>query len=85
MRKNKTNVSLLPLTLFRMGLFWAAHVWRGGGGGQDDFPSLKFHTYPTMMKLSTIIPYLKKIQRIYNHMTHPLISADISIFFTVNQ
>ena len=41
-RKNKTTVSLLPLTLFRMGLFGAAHVWGGGrGGGQKDFPSLK--------------------------------------------
>ena len=39
-RKNKTTVSLLPLTLFRMGLFGAAHVW-GGGGGQKGFPSLK--------------------------------------------
>ena len=40
-RKNKTTVSLLPLTLFRMGLFGAAHVWGGGGGGQKDFPTLK--------------------------------------------
>ena len=23
------------------------------------------HTYPTMMKLGTVIPYLKKIQKIY--------------------
>ena len=23
------------------------------------------HTYPTMMKLATVIPYLKKIQEIY--------------------
>ena len=38
-RKNKTTVSLLPLTLFRMGLFGAADVW--GGGGQKEFPSLK--------------------------------------------
>ena len=32
--------------------------------------------YPTMMKLSTIIPYLTNI----NHVTHPLSFADISIF-----
>ena len=23
------------------------------------------HTYPTMMKLGTVVPYLKKIQKIY--------------------
>ena len=45
------------LTLFRMGLFGAAHGWRGAKS-----PLLKIcHTYPTMMKLSTVIPYLKKI------------------------
>ena len=37
--------------------------------------------YPTMMKLGTVIPYLKKIKNIYmSHMVHPLSSADISIF-----
>ena len=38
------------------------------------------HTYPTMVKLGTVIPYVKKIQKIYNHLTHILSSADISIF-----
>ena len=38
------------------------------------------HTYRTIMKLGTIIPYLKKIQKNMNHLTHPLTSADISIF-----
>ena len=38
------------------------------------------HTYPTMMKLGTVIPYLRKIQKCINHVTHPLSSADISIF-----
>ena len=28
-------------------------------------PSKICHTYPTMMKLGTVIPYLKKIQKIY--------------------
>ena len=40
------------------------------------------HTYPTMMKLGTVIPYLKKIQKYMNHLTHPVSSADISIFST---
>ena len=48
------------LTPFRMGIFGAAHRWGG-----KKLPLLKTcHTYPTMMKLGTIIPYLKKIQKI---------------------
>ena len=39
-------------------------------------------TYPTMKKPDTVIPYLKKIQKYINHVTHPLSSADISIFWT---
>ena len=39
------------------------------------------HLYPTMMKLGTVKPYLKKIQKIYmNHMIHNLNFADIGIF-----
>ena len=30
------------------------------------------HTYPTMMKLDTVIPYLKKIQKIYESRDTPL-------------
>ena len=39
-----------------------------------------FHTCPKIMKLGTVIPYLKKIQKIYQSLTHPLSSGDISIF-----
>ena len=60
-----------------MGLFGAAHGW---GGGKKN-PFLKIcHTYPTMMKLGTIIPYLKKIQKIYESRDTPLSFAEISIF-----
>ena len=53
------------LTLFRVGIFETAHGWRGGGGIKKA-PLHKFcHTYYTMMKLGTIIPYLKKIQKLY--------------------
>ena len=57
------------LTLFRMGIFGAAHGW----GGQKGRPLPKIcHTYPIMMKLGTVIPYLKKIQKIYQSRdTHP--------------
>ena len=36
-----------------------------------------YHTYPTLMKLGTVIPCLKKIQNYLNHVTHPLNSAEI--------
>ena len=49
------------LTLFRMGLFGDAHGWRCQKG---PLPKI-CDTYPTMMKLDTVIPYLKKIQKIY--------------------
>ena len=42
-------------------------------GGQKGPTLAKIcHTYPTMMKLDTIIPYLKKIQNIYNTHDAPL-------------
>ena len=72
-----------------MGLFGAAHGWGWGGGeGSKKSPPLPkiCHTYPIMMKLDILIPYLKKIQKKYiDHVTHPLSSADISIFFAGNQ
>ena len=43
------------------------------------------HIYPAMMKLGTDIPYINEIQKYINHTANPLISADISIFFTRNQ
>ena len=46
------------LTLFRMGFFGAGHGWGG------TLPKI-CHTYPTMMKLGTVIPYLRKIKKIY--------------------
>ena len=44
-----------------MDLFGAALGW--GWAKKDPLPKI-FHTYPTMMKLGIIIPYLKKTQRI---------------------
>ena len=52
------------LTLFRMGLFRAAHKWGGGGVKKAPFPKVCC-TYPIMMKLGKIIAYIKKIQKIY--------------------
>ena len=65
-----------------MGLTYS--VWAFSGlvtdGGPPQSPTLPkiCHTYPTMMKLGTSIPYLKK--SLMNHVTHPSSSADISNF-----
>ena len=57
-----------------MGLFGTADGW----GGEQKGPLPKFcHTYPTKMKLDTVILYLKKTLKYMNHVTHLLSSADI--------
>ena len=50
------------LTLLRIGLFGAAHRW--GGRQKGPLPKI-YHIYPTKMKFSKVIPYLKKTQKIY--------------------
>ena len=54
-----------------MGTFGAAHGW--GGGGRAKRPPLPkiYHTYPRMMKRGIVIPYLKKIQKIYESRDTP--------------
>ena len=46
-----------------------------GEGGQKvplpPFPKI-YYVYPAMMKLSTVIPYLKKIQKMYESRDAPL-------------
>ena len=51
------------LTLFRMGFFGAAQGW----GVATFWPLLLkiCHINPAMMKLGTVIPYLRKIQKMY--------------------
>ena len=66
------------LTLFRKGFFRAAYGW-DGGGRKSPLPKI-CHTYSTMMKLDTVIPYLKKSKKSINHLTQSLCSADISIY-----
>ena len=54
-----------------MDIFGAAHGWGEGGGQKVPLPKI-CHTYPAMMKLRTVIPYLKKIQKTYeSHDTPP--------------
>ena len=51
-----------------MVLFGTVHGWKAGGGGegakQGPIPNIN-HTYPAIMKLGTVITYLKRIQKIY--------------------
>ena len=58
------------------GPFRAANGWWGQKGR---LPKI-CHTYFTMMKLTTVIPSLNKIQKHIIHVTHPLSPAEISIF-----
>ena len=58
------------------GPFRAANGWWGQKGR---LPKI-CHTYFTMMKLTTVIPSLNKIQKHINHVTHPLSPAEISNF-----
>ena len=55
----------------------------GGTGAKSPPLSIICHTHPTLMKLSTVIPYLKKIQKIYKSRDTPLDSYQY--FFTENQ
>ena len=54
-----------------MGYFGAAHGWGGGGVKKSPLPKI-CHTYPTMMKLCTVIPDLKKIPKLYESRDTPL-------------
>ena len=54
-----------------MGFFGAAYGWGGAGvAKRPSLPKIR-HTYPTMMKLGTVIPYLKKIQELYESLDTP--------------
>ena len=67
-RSQNTFVYTLDLTLFRMGFFGAAHgcgEGRGGRGVGVGVGGTICHPYLTMMKLGTVILYLKKIQKVY--------------------
>ena len=61
-----------------MGFFGAAHGIEGGGK-KAPLPKIR-HTYSTMMKRGTVIPYLQKIQKYMSQVTNSLSSAGISIF-----
>ena len=62
---------IIKLTLFRMGFFGVGHGYGGRGAKRPSLPKI-CHTYPTMMNLGTVIPYPKKIQKIYESPDIPL-------------
>ena len=72
-----------------MVIYGTAHscvCMREGLGWQKGHPLRKIcPIYATMMKLGTVIPYLLRSKKYINHVPHPSISANISIFFTGNQ
>ena len=58
------KMSSQPITvyiIFRMDFFGAAHRW--GWGKKAAIPKI-CHTNPRIMKLDTVMPYLKKTQKI---------------------
>ena len=61
-----------------MDFFGAAHGW---GTFLTPLPRIR-HTNPTMMKLGTVIPYLKKIQKMYKSRDTPLGFCWHQHFFT---
>ena len=64
-----------------MDLFGAAH----GCVGEKKAPSLKSVTHSAVMKLGTVMAYLKKIQKIYKSHDAPLDFCWYQLPFTGNQ
>ena len=62
-----TELKIL-LNLLRIGIFEAA---QGGVEQKGSLPKI-CRTYLTVMKLGTVIPYLKKTQKIYESRDTPL-------------
>ena len=62
------------------------HLLMDGGGGKRSLLPKIYLTYPTMMKLGTVIPYLKEIQKIYESLCDtPPKFCWLQHFFTENQ
>ena len=66
---------------FRIGLFGAADR----SGSKNAHLHKICHTYPTMMRLSTVIPYLTNIQNTYKLLDTPIKVCWHQYFFTKNQ
>ena len=64
-----TNEFILCINPIQDGPFWGC--LRMGESKRPPLPKI-CHTYPTKMKLSTVIPYLKMAQKIYELRDTPL-------------
>ena len=62
-----------------MEVFGAAHGWGARAEQKSLLPKI-CRTYPAMMKLGTVIPYLRKTQKMYKSRETTLSSAVINIF-----
>ena len=60
---NREAATISALILFRMDPFGHAHRWKGN---QKALLPAICHTYPTMMKLGTVVPYLNESQKYIN-------------------
>ena len=75
-------IGIQLLILFRMNPLGAAHGWEIGG---KKVPLQKTcHTYPAIEKCRSYTLH-KQDAKNMNHVTNPLSSADINIFFTADQ
>ena len=63
-----------------MGLSGAAHGWGLEEGGAKKAPSLKFVTHILQQQNMAQLYLAQRSKKYMNHVTHPLSSADISIF-----
>ena len=70
------------LTLCRMGFFGAPHGW--GEAKKSPLPKI-CHTYPAMMKLFLVIPYLRKTPKKYKSRDIPLEFCWYQHFVIINQ
>ena len=52
---------------------------RGGGAKKAPFSKI-YHRYPAMMKLGTVIPYLKKFKKYMNPVTPPCVLLTSAFF-----
>ena len=77
--KSIATANIYSLNPIQDGLFRGYS--RMGRGIFGPLPKIR-HTNPTMMKFDTgnLIPYLRKIQKMYKQVTRSSYSADISIF-----
>ena len=80
-RNKNCSMKILPLrkknlTLFRVGFPGASHGW---GCKKVPLPNI-CHTYPAMMKLGSVILYLKKIHKTYRSRDTPWVLLASAIF-----